>query len=178
MDIFERALAQANSHKQPPVPARHHAKRSHHGRRILSIAASSLAILLIVGFITYQNAASIQVHIASSRAGVNATLPAWQPDGFSFGKIAYSPGTVTVDFQGVARGFSIAQTASAWNSSALLNNFVYPNNNTYDTLQSGNSTIYTYGDNNATWVNAGVWYKLTSNGSLSTSQIVRIATSM
>jgi hypothetical protein len=178
-DIFERAMATANSHKQPPI-ARKHAKRSATLKRIGGVAASTLAILLIVGFVAYMNATSLQMRLASSRAGISASLPKWQPDGFKVGNFSYSPGTVTVSFRDsvTAKGFNLAQTASNWDSSTLLSDYVLPNNDTYNAVQSDGTTIYTYGNNNATWVNGGIWYKLTTDGSLSTSQIVHLATSM
>lgn len=180
-DIFERALAQANSHKQPYHPVNRKTKKSHRGRTALSIAASSLAILLIVGFIAYQNATSIQLRLAASRSGINASLPRWRPSGFAVGKFVYAPGTVTVSFndQQTNGSFTITQAASNWDSSALLNEYVLAHaSNSYNTIESAGTTIYTYGDNNATWVNNNIWYRLDTNGNLSTSQIVQLATSM
>ena len=180
-DIFERALAQANSHRQPPVPPRHKPapirRRVHHAA---SIAASSLAVLLIVGFIAYQNTANIQMRIASSRAGINATMPRWQPSGYAVGGFTYSPGTVAVNFHNTGneqRNFSLTQTTSNWDSAALLSDFVSAENSSYNSIQADGRLIYTYGNNNATWVSGGIWYKLTTNGNLSTSQLVHLATS-
>lgn len=180
-DIFERALAQANSHKQPYHPAKRKAKKSHRGRTILSIAASSFAILLIAGFIAYQNATAIQLRLAASRAGISATLPKWKPSGFTIGKFSYAPGSVTVSFNDMQTNsnFTITQVASDWNSDKLLSDYVLSNaSTTYNTIESAGSTIYTYGNNSATWVNNHIWYRLDTNGSLSTSQIVQLATSM
>lgn len=177
-DIFERALAAANSHKQPYAPVK---KKKHHRLRAFTgVLASSMAILLIVAFVAYQNANFIQLRIASSRSGINATLPAWQPSGFRVGTFAYGPGNVTVTYTNPVSGgsYTIAQAASSWDSATLLSDYVYPHNETYDTLTSGGNTIYTYGNNDATWVSGGIWYKLTSSGNLSNSQIVNIATSM
>lgn len=179
MDVFERALAAA-SNPRPATVKKRKVSKAHRLRQITSVAASLTAIVLIVAFVAYQNAEVIQLHLASSRAGINATLPAWQPSGFKLGTFAYGPGSVTVKYQNQSSGqtFTIAQTASSWDSSALLSDFVYPNNNTYDTISAAGNTIYTYGKNNATWVSGGIWYKLTTDGDLSTSQIVNIATSM
>lgn len=179
VDVFERAMAAANSH-QARSPVRKHPKRSGTLKRIGSIAASTLAIFLIVSFVAYMNATSLQMRLASSRAGISASLPAWQPDGFKVGNFSYSPGTVTISFRDntTSKGFNLAQTASSWDSSTLLSDYVLPNNDTYNTVQSDGTTIYTYGNNNASWVNGGIWYKLTTDGTLSTSQIVRLATSM
>lgn len=179
-DIFERAMAAANSHQQPSVNRKHSTKRHTTFKRIGSIAASTLAILLIVGFVAYMNATSLQMRLASSRAGISASLPTWQPEGFTIGKFSYAPGTVTLSFRGndPDQHFTLMQTASNWDSAALLSDYVLPNNDTYNAIQSGGTTIYTYGDNNATWVSSNIWYKLTTNGSLTTSEIVHIATSM
>lgn len=178
-DVFERALAAAESHKQPYAPVKRKTRKLHRLRHATSVAASTLAVLLIAGFVAYQNAASIQLRLASSHAGINATLPTWQPSGFQLGTLSSGPGSVTVSYESkTGQRFSIAQNSSNWDSSTLLSEYVYPNNETYNTVSAAGSTIYTYGNNNATWVNNGIWYKLTSDGSLSTSQIVNIATSM
>ena len=177
-DIFERALRHANSHKQPLAPKPRSSKS--HLSHIGSVTASSLAILLIVGFITYQNEANIQMRIASARADVSASMPKWRPTDFAVGQFTYGPGTVTVSFHSNndQRAFELTQTASNWDSASLLNNFVTVHGDSYSAIQSNGRLIYTYGDNNATWVTNGIWYKLTSNGNLSTSQIVQLANSI
>ena len=178
-DVFEHALAAANSHKEPYRPVKHKSKKLHRLRQVTGITASSLVILLIVGFVAYQNSAAIQLRLVSSQAGINATLPAWQPSGFKLGTLTAGAGSVDANYTSVGgQTFSIAQKSSNWDSNTLLNEYVYPNNETYDTLNSAGTTIYTYGKNNATWVSGGIWYRLTSNGELSNSQIVNIATSM
>jgi len=105
-DIFERALAHATV--TPNLLQTQAVSHKNVMRRISSVAAASLAILLIVGFVAYQNAADIQIRVASSRAGINATLPKWQPSGFAIGKFTYSPGTVAINFHSTT-----ASTASA-----------------------------------------------------------------
>lgn len=179
-DIFERALAAANSHKEPSVSAKHRTKHRHPIRIAAGVVSSLTAVALIVGFIAYQNMALIQLRLASSHAGIAATMPIWQPSGFHLGDLTYSHNNVAITFVDPAssQSYTISQSPTNWDAIALLNAYVYPNNETYDTLSSGNTTIYTYGNNDATWVSGGIWYKLVSNGTLSNSQIVNIATSM
>jgi len=180
-DIFERALAAAQSHKEPYAPVKKHRGRNGKGVRIaVSVVSSLAAIVLIVGFVAYQNMSLIQLKLASSHAGMNATMPIWEPSGFSLGPLTYSHNNVAMTYTNKTSGqsYSISQSPTTWSASDLLNTYVYPNNETYDTLSAGGTTIYTYGANNATWVSEGVWYKLITNGSLSNSQIVNIATSM
>jgi hypothetical protein len=72
----------------------------------------------------------------------------------------------------------LTQTASNWDSQALKENFVATVGKDYQVVQSAGRTIYTYGDNNATWVNGGIWYKIDSAGSLTSVELVDLATSM
>ena len=179
-EIFDRALANATSHKQMPHSVKRHSGKHTHSHNILKLSAASFVILLIIGFITYQNASSIQIRLASTRAGINATLPRWRPAGFSIGSFSYKPGAVSISFNDPVdmRSFTLTQSSSGWDATSLLNDFVVPNNETFQTIQSKNTTIYTYGENNATWINGGIWYKLTSNGSLSTSELAKLADSI
>ena len=179
-DIFERALATANSHRQPPTAAKRKGKKLRGLRVLTSVTASLLAVVLIIGFVAYQNSAMIQLRLAASKSGLNATAPIWQPSGFRLGSLTATPGKVAISYENASSGqqYTVSESATQWDSNALLNNYVYPNNNSYDTITAGDTTIYTYGNNNATWIDRGIWYKLTSDGSLSTSQIVNVATSM
>ena len=176
-DIFERALAHANSHRQPSPPVRQSSKKRRL-RQVFGFSASMLIAACALGFVVFQNVTAIQVHIASSRAGINSTMPSWQPSGFAVQQFAASPGKLVISFASDNdRRFSLTQTASSWDSTALLNEYISPHNNTYDTIQADGRTIYTYGDNDASWVTGGIWYQLNTNGTLSTSQLVRLATS-
>ncbi|MGH7141934.1 MAG: hypothetical protein ACREF5_00415 [Candidatus Saccharimonadales bacterium] len=180
-EIFERAMEQANSHKQLPHKHKKVTRRGRRGRRLTSLFVSGLAVLLILGFIAYQNTAVIQVHIAAARSGINATLPSWQPTGFAVKNLTYKPGTVAINFDNSTnnKDFSIIQTASHWSSTtALFNNYVYPNSNNYEAVKAAGKIIYTYNNNAATWISSGIWYKVISNGALSTSQLINIAVNM
>lgn len=195
MDIFQQALSRADGHKQPQVSvpkkhartARKQAKAAHraaaHPRRphhIASTVMASLAFLLLAGFITYQNRANITLRYADAKAGFHATLPRYKPAGFAVGKFNYNAGFVgyTLHNETSGKSFSVAQRTSDWDSQTLLDNYVANKANSYQTLQSAGRTIYVYGNNNAAWVNGGVLYQLSTNGNLSTSEIVNVATSM
>jgi hypothetical protein len=186
LDVFEQALARANSHKETYISPKHAKKQAKKASRsfskkLASTGATALALLLLVGFIAYQNQANLVMRVAASKAGFSATMPGYKPAGFSTGKFQYSPGIVAVQFKSNTddRVFNITQKVSNWNSETLLNEFVSnAKGHTYNALEAGGRTIYTYGNNNATWVDKGVWYNVESNGNLSTSQLVDLATSM
>lgn len=181
MDVFEQALARANSHVAKPLPRRKVRRRKAiFGTRALSISAASLAVLLLVGFFAWQQKATLTMRYAANKAGVAASLPAYKPAGFTAGKFTYSPGLVAVNFHNTQsnQSFALVEQTSNWDSQALLDSFVSTKSKTYQTIDAAGRTIYTYGNNNATWVDNGVWYQVNSQGSLTTNQLVQLALSM
>jgi hypothetical protein len=122
----------------------------------------------------------LSLKVASYRAGLHAKLPAQSPSGFNFGYLDYKPGNVTANFTSPADGrqFNITQKSSDWDSQALLSNFVSSANSAYKTYQRAGRTVYLLGNNTATWVDSGIWYTVDGNSSLSSSQLLELATSM
>jgi len=182
-DIFEQALARANSHLQQPLSRRQaKAKRrkSLLAGRALSISAASLAVLLLVGFFAWQQKAALTMRYAASKSGVAATMPGYKPGGFNVGKFSYSPGVVAVNFTNNSNGssFALVEKSTSWDSAALRDSFVASRSRTYQTIDAAGRTIYTYGNHNATWVDNNVWYQVNSQGSLTTRQLVNLAVSM
>lgn len=178
-DIFEQALQRATSHEQPPVKP---AKRQRRGRRLTNIGATVAAVLLVGGFIAYQNMANLTLKVAAARAGFAASLPGYQPAGFSIGQFAYHPGNVTIHFRSNSdgRSFALVEQPSGWDSASLLSNFVNSAaGKSYQTALAAGQTIYLYGNHNdATWVSGGIWYRINNQNGLSTAQIVNLASSM
>ncbi len=181
LDVFERALHQANSHLQPLVrPVKKNRRSARRSKQIISFGAVALSLLIIAGFVALQNQADLTIRYASHKAGITASLPNYRPIGFSVGKFKYSAGSVAVQYanQSSGQNFTLTQTASHWDSQALKDNFVAAADKNYQVVQSAGRTIYTYGNDNATWVNGGIWYTIDSAGSLTSDELVNLATSM
>ncbi|MDB5175215.1 MAG: hypothetical protein JWM81_73 [Candidatus Saccharibacteria bacterium] len=180
LDIFERAIAAASATTQPPLKNVKLSKSTRR-KRTAGLATVGLALVLLGGFITYQNVPNIKLQMASSRAGFKAALPEKRPPGFSMAALSYKPGTVDVQFNSNSdtRSFAIKQTASSWDSQALRDVFLTAaaGQAGYHTVETNGQTVYLYG-NNATWVNGGIWYQVKTNGSLSDRQLVDLAASM
>lgn len=176
-EAIDEALKKAPSHMVGARQVKPAAKRS----RFFTIAASSFALLLLGGYFTYLNMPSLSVRVAAAQAGVNATYPEYRPDGYSLhGPVAYNQGEVNLKFAANAgpHNFSITQTKSNWDSSALEENYVVKaSNGGYVPYIEHGLKIYVF-DNNAAWVNGGVLYKITGDAPLSNDQIRHIATSM
>jgi hypothetical protein len=179
LDIFEKALASATAHEQPFVkPA---SKRSRLSRRLKITSAVCATLIIVAGFLVYQNAGSINLYMASSKAGFQASLPSYRPSGFALGGLSSSTGTVAATFtsNSDSRAFTLTEEPSDWDSPTLRDTFVVNvAGQNYQTIQSDGDTIFLYGTNNATWVSGGIWYQLTSRGSLSNQQLIEIANSL
>ena len=138
-------------------------------------------MVLVGGYLTYMNLPVLSVKIAATQAGINATYPDYRPDGYKIdGPVSFTSGQVTINFvanTGTSR-FSIKQSKSTWDSSAVLDNVVRPAvGEKYITNQEQGLTIYTY-NGNATWVNGGILYNIQGDAPLSGDQLRHIATSL
>lgn len=164
------------------APAKKDKKTRWLGRqpRLVTILSSTLALLILGGYLTYITLPSISLKVAASRAGVNAAMPEYKPDGYSLdGPITYSPGEVVISYKSNTNdsGYKLIQKATNWDSQAVLDNYVTKLTDNYLTFQERGVTVYTFG-NRAAWVNGGLLYTVDGNASLSSDQILRLATSL
>lgn len=180
--IKREAIEQATA----KMPAKHTRKTTHHKQRstfgrLASVGSASLAVLVLGAYLTYLNMPALSTRIAASQAGIDASYPSYSPMGYSLsGPVAYKEGTVTMKFAANAgpQNYTLTQTKSGWDSSAVLEYYVEPHaGGNYITTNTNGLTIYTYGEN-VVWVNGGILYTINGNATLSDSQIQRIATSL
>lgn len=163
----------------------HHAKQHRQARsprsRIIGAIFGCFALVLFGGYLTYLNVPNLSVRVAAAQAGIDASYPGYRPDGYRLdGPVAYSDGEVRMQFAANTgdTGFTLNQTKSSWDSSALLENFVRSeSDDEYTTSQEKGITIYSY-DGNAAWVSGGILYTIDGDAPLSPDQIRRIATSV
>ncbi len=156
-------------------------KKSKWPRRFIIIGGIIVALGLAF-YAVYHFIPSVSVGIASAQAGVNASYPEYVPDGYSLSHpVTYSDGEVTLKFKSNSNNnsYTITQTRSSWDSSAVLDNVVRAAaGDNYITTKERGLTIYSY-NNDAAWVNGGILYVIASdNAPLSGEQIRHIATSL
>ena len=183
-DIFVAAIHAANSHNEPAHRANRHgklAKRLKPTKGRLAVGSLIGISAIVAGFFAWQNSSSVSFRLAASKAGIHATLPRIKPSGFAMsGPIRFSEGQVTVGFQSNSddRAFEITQSSSAWDSQALLQNFVASSAKEYRAVQNNGRTIYLYDQDGATWVDGGVWYRVEGHSQLTSDQLLSLASSM
>lgn len=149
--------------------------------RWMSVATTSLALVLLGGYLTYINIPNLSIKVAAANAGINASLPQYQPGGYRLqGPISYSPGEVEVKYQqnGGSEGYQITQKTTDWDPQAALDNYVKPDSSdNYQIRSIQGLTVYAYAQK-AVWVNGGILHILNGSAPLSGQQVERIAASM
>jgi len=163
----------------------HKEKTSKKAKKVLkpaAIAVSIAALFATGAYIWKVNYPSLAFKIASAKAGMSATMPGYVPTGYNLGsQIQTNPGTVSYNLinSSADKKITVTQSKTDWDSQALAENYVSPKAENYLALQAQGLTIYVLGQNQATWVNKGTWYKLDSpNQPLNQDQIIKIATSL
>jgi hypothetical protein len=179
-NIIDRGIQKATSHDQESAVKE---KRKHKPKksklRIFNTIVGILAVVLIIGFIIHKSIPDIDVRIASAQSGVHAEIPGYIPTGFKFdGPIKYGQGTVTVIFTSGDKSLRVTQQNSNWDSVGLRDSYVSTIDPHYTVVEAGGRIVYLYGQADATWVNAGIWYQITDNANLSTASLLRIVTSL
>lgn len=180
VEIKERLIANAATQ----VSTKHTPEKQPAKKRSLTfshVVVSCFALMLLGAYFAYSSMPGISVAIASSQAGVSASYPGYNPDGYSFeGPVTYQPGNVELSFKsnGGSDGYTISQSATTWNSGAVLDNIVAEaSDGDYQTTSEGGVIVYTYGSN-AAWSNGGVLYKIAGKAPLNQSQLLKIAASL
>lgn len=182
---FHAAIDSAISHEQPRARKQryHHkiARKLRVSPQLVNFAGVAMVMLGISGFLAYQNLPELSMRVAAARSGLDANLPTYQPAGFKIaGPIEYEPGAVTLNYKSSTdeRSFNVTQKNSSWNSETLLESYVSPTKEAYQTFQANGRTIYIYEGNKATWVDGGVWYNINGKANLNSDQLLKIAESL
>lgn len=179
-----RAMAQLTP--LPPAPAAPAAPKSG-WRPHLSLspgagrfATTAAAVVILGGYVWLQNYPKLAVQNAGSQAGLTAALPSYIPSSYSLAGTTTNPGLLTLKFTSPSADtpLTIAQRRTSWDPNSLLDNYVAKNSDDYAAVEGQGLTIYLFGNNNATWVNHGVWYSIAGADRLSRDQILKIAYSL
>lgn len=172
---IEKALATPKA-----KPAKRSRKENKAFRRFIIIGVIIFA-LIGAAFAAWRLIPTLSVSVAATQAGIEASYPEYTPDGYSLSQpVTFSDGQVDLKFVSNSNDnyYTITQTRSSWDSSAVLDNVVTPAAGAnYVTTKERGLTIYTY-ESSAAWVNGGILYKIDSKAPLSGDQIRRIATSL
>lgn len=174
-NIFEQALTTATSHEST-----YHSPARKRRTKALKVSTGIAIAVLLVGLTGFVNRQSIEIQVASMRAGFSASAPAYVPSGYQKDTTAVEGKSVSIHYVSPndETTYSLTQEPSDWNSEALLSTIVTSTGGTYRALQHNGRTIYIYDSNKAAWVDGGVLYTIAGSAPLSTDQITSIAASL
>jgi hypothetical protein len=144
------------------------------------IVTTAAAIALMAGYIWLHNYPKLALQNADNQAGIAATMPSYLPSSYSLAHTNTQPGLITLSFHSPssAQALTIAQQRSSWDSSSLIDDYLGQTTDDYAAVQGQGLTIYLYGNNDATWVNHGIWYSIAGASRLSRAEILKIAYSL
>lgn len=157
-------------------------KSSRSGRHFILAFAASAACIVLLGIVVKINMPDLSVQVAAMQTGIDAKYPSFLPNGFQLSGVSTEKnGPIHLEFTGQdGASFIITEERSAWDSNALLNNYVKDTwGQDYSVLREQGITTY-ISNSDAVWVNGGIFYKLTSKAAdtLNKRQIKNIVTSL
>lgn len=179
-EMLERAVERATTHQQPPYRPSG-GRYGRHTRRIIGVGSAVVLFVLLTGFFIHENVSNIKIDLASSKAGFSAGLPTNSPATYSLASVGSSVRQVSLQYQqpnDTGGSYEIIERPSAWDSVTLKDMFVTQVTEQYLTINDSGLIVYVYGQGNATWVNGGIWYTITSGGNLSTPELLEVAASL
>jgi len=172
IDIFEHALMNASHYVD--VQAHHARFRLQTRRHLASMAAGTLALLVIAGFAAYQNTPGLQFKVASLHAGVATRMPNFKAAGFAFNGVKASGDKLTVGFSGLSGNYQLTQSRTNLSSGDMIHTVGATDASgtpDYQTVQTGDTTVYRLNNTSATWVQNGTWYTVSGSNYLTDSQL-------
>ena len=194
-DRTEKEISKTTSraeHSLPAAAATHHEALSkliaqmppvdvpNANSRIGRVAAVVGAIMIMGTYVWLQNYPKMAIQSAGNKAGLSASMPSFVPSSYKLKKTSTSPGLVTLQFAAPNQpaSLTIAQHRTDWDSNSLLDNFVTKQSGEFAAVSGQGLTVYLFSQNQATWINHGVWYSITGASRLSREQILKIAYSL
>jgi hypothetical protein len=148
-----------------------------------AVQAATLALpVLVLGLLVYgvTNSTSLEMKIASKKAGFATSIPSYKPVGYKLNQLSYATGIFASEFKnnGNHQDYVITQKPTTWDNTALIANYVSVASSEYNQVNVGGKNVYFYGNGNAAWISKGIWYQINSAGTLNESQLINIATSL
>lgn len=182
--LLDEALTKADAHKKA-LNGRSRTglwQKVKFAPRWLTFGVAFVVLVVVAGFVAWHKIPQVAMRVASTRAHVDAKIPAYTPTGFSLATpVKYENGSVSVKFKANddgSRSFTLIQKSSNMDSKSLADS-VIPRGAQVQTSTINGTTVYIYGDNNdAAWVNHGVQYTIADNADLNSDQLLKLADSL
>jgi hypothetical protein len=146
--------------------------------RWLTVTVVVLIVTSVGTYFAWQNIPQVSMKLASVRAEVEGSLPAYVPSGFKFtGPVKYNDGKVSMTFTGEGnRTFTLEQQATSLDSSSIKENATANESRMHTSQVKGSTVYYDSAKNEAVWVVGDKLNKL--KGPLTPEEVNKIAGSL
>ena len=181
-DVLTRNVSTASA-KSTAKLDRTHSKRKKQATEKVGLSAGrrfalafSVAAVAVTGlaFLIINSVPDISLQVAAMQVGIDATYPAYVPRGYTMTSVTSNDGRIRLTFSDDENTFVITESQSSWDTSAVLNNYVKPEWETYTTTHENGITVY-LNNSNAAWVNGGIFYTVEcENNALTKKQLTNI----
>ena len=181
-DVLARNVSTASA-KSTAKLDRTHSKRKKQATEKAGLSAGrrfalafSVAAVAVTGlaFLIINSVPDISLQVAAMQVGIDATYPAYVPRGYTMTSVTSNDGRIRLTFSDDENTFVITESQSSWDTSAVLNNYVKPEWETYTTTHENGITVY-LNNSNAAWVNGGIFYTVEcENNALTKKQLTNI----
>jgi hypothetical protein len=174
-DMFENAIANATHYVDIAERKVHFKKKAR--RHALGMTTGVFALMLLGGFMTYQNTPTLQIKVASSVAGVSTRVPDFASAGFTYEGVSNNGIKLVYGFKNDLARYQLVEQTTNWTGEQMISSVSsvaangLPN---YTELQVGDQTVYKFNDRHATWVSNGIWYQIHGDQPLSDAQFAAL----
>ncbi|MCA9349712.1 hypothetical protein KC853_01545 [Candidatus Saccharibacteria bacterium] len=149
---------------------------------IAKLAGSALALAVILVYVWQVNYPSLALKIAGARAGIATSVPGYLPSGWQLSRdIKIEDNSLTYSLVNTTdrATMAISQQSSQWTDQDLIEDYISSVSDSYQALRTGGQTLYIYGDNQISWINDGLWYRIEGDSNqLAKDQLIKIASNI
>ena len=175
MAMFERAIENATHYVDIAAQKKHFTKKQR--RHAMSMSSGFAALMLVAGFMVYQNSPGLQVSAAGMRVGVSTVAPDFQKIGLSYNGVATEEDKRIIGLKDSTYTYQLTQEKTNWSGDSMIQSVSStdasgtPN---YTVVEVNGQKVYRLGNGSDMWVKDGVWYSLSGNRSVSPDKLKAI----
>lgn len=164
IEMFERAIQNASHYVDISAQKKHFTKKRR--KHALSMGSGFAALMLVAGFMVYQNSPGLQISAAGMRVGVSTAAPDFKEIGLRYNGVASAKDKRIIGLKDEKGTYQLTQQKTNWSGDSMIQSVSstdasgQPN---YTTVELNGQKVYRLNNGSDMWVKNGVWYSLSGN---------------
>ncbi len=164
IEMFERAIENASHYVDISAQKKHFTKKQR--RHALSMGSGFAALMLVAGFMVYQNTPGLQISAAGMRVGLSTATPDFKEIGFSYNGVTTAQDKRIIGLKDGQGSYQLTQQKTNWSGDSMIHSVSSTDasgNPNYTTAEVNGQKVYKLRNGSTMWVKDGVWYSLSGN---------------